>query len=70
MSLLNAPDFRMKQNCDIITKRGDVRLQNVESILTLPCAETDLYKASKIKAREVSIKVHDLKGCMVQWEMH
>lgn len=56
VSSLNAPDFMKKQNCDIFTKRGEVRVQNAESILTLLCAETDLYKASKIKARKVLIK--------------
>lgn len=60
-----------KRNCDIFTKRGEVRVQNVESILTLLCAETDLNKAGKIKARKVLIKrFHDLNGRMVQWEMH
>ena len=56
MSLLNAPEFRTNINCDTSMTRGEVRVENIESILTLLCAETDLYKAGKIGAREVSLK--------------
>ena len=39
MSLLTAPEIRKKGNCDTSMKEGEVRIENIDGILTLLCAE-------------------------------